>query len=150
MKQKGFTLIELMIVVAIIGILAAIAIPQYQNYVAGAQVAEAFSLASGAKVAVTEYLNTNGTFPADNSEAGLPDPDDINGKYIKSVTIFCNSCAELSIDAVFRDTAHKNLAGGWASLWAKDEGGSLSWRCSGSGGMGDPVDVTEYIPSSCK
>ena len=64
--QSGFTLIELMIVVAIIGILAAIAIPQYQNYVARAQMSEALSLASGGKVALAEYFNTKGEFPANN------------------------------------------------------------------------------------
>ncbi|MEE3292447.1 MAG: pilin, partial [Pseudomonadota bacterium] len=75
--HSGFTLIELMIVVAIIGILAAVAIPQYQNYVARAQVSEGLVLASGAKTAIAEYFNTNGTFPADNATAGLSDADDI-------------------------------------------------------------------------
>ena len=85
--QSGFTLIELMIVVAIIGILAAIAIPQYQNYVARAQVSEALVLASGAKIAVAEYASTNGKYPANNEDAGLADPEDISGSYVFSVEI---------------------------------------------------------------
>nr|ADI23793.1 Tfp pilus assembly protein, major pilin PilA [uncultured gamma proteobacterium HF4000_47G05] len=83
----GFTLIELMIVVAIIGVLAAIAIPQYQNYVARAQASEAFSLASGAKTAVAEYFMLNGTFPADNGTAGLSEATDISGNYVESVRL---------------------------------------------------------------
>ena len=63
-KQSGFTLIELMVVVAIIGVLSAIAIPQYQNYVARAQVAEGFSLLGSGKMAVAESYNENGSFPA--------------------------------------------------------------------------------------
>ncbi len=83
--MRGFTLIELMIAVMIIGLLVVIGIPQYQDYVARAQVSEALSLASGAKTAVAEYLNTTGTFPATNSDAGLS--DDITGKYVGSVEV---------------------------------------------------------------
>ena len=68
MNHKGFTLIELMIVVAIIGILAAVAIPQYQNYVARAQVSEGLVLMSGAKTGVAEYAMVKGDFPASNGE----------------------------------------------------------------------------------
>ena len=141
MNQKGFTLIELMIVVAIIGILAAVAIPQYQNYVARAQVSEALVLASGAKTAVALYLTVNGSFPVDdleyykydNNEFGLAEPEDINGKYVKQVAIsmcniyWCNIHSKGLVVAIeFSDTAHEKLASGWILLVAENEGGSLS------------------------
>ncbi|MCH7538686.1 MAG: pilin, partial [Proteobacteria bacterium] len=86
-KQQGFTLIELMIVVAIIGILAAIAIPAYQDYTIRAQVSEGLNLSGGAKAAVTEYFQDRGTMPLDNAEAGLAAALDIQGKYVFSVTV---------------------------------------------------------------
>ena len=85
--QKGFTLIELMIVVAIIGILAAIAIPAYQDYTIRAQVTEGLNLASAAKAAVSETFGSNGTWPADNAGAGLSPATDIKGKYVTAVTV---------------------------------------------------------------
>ena len=116
--NSGFTLIELMIVVAIIGVLAAIAIPQYQNYVARAQVSEAFSLASGAKTAVAEYFMLNGTFPADNGTAGLSEATDISGNYVESVTV-----AGGTITALFSNTeAHSKLQGKSLVLTAVDNG----------------------------
>ncbi|EMT1617479.1 pilin [Neisseria gonorrhoeae] len=72
--QKGFTLIELMIVIAIVGILAAVALPAYQDYTARAQVSEAILLAEGQKSAVTEYYLNNGKWPADNGAAGVASP----------------------------------------------------------------------------
>ena len=91
-EDSGFTLIELMIVVAIIGILVAVGMPQYQNYVARSQVAEGFSLASGLKTALAEYYSTNGTFPNNgtseaNTVIGVEAAKNIKGKYVEKVTV---------------------------------------------------------------
>ncbi|HGH6535105.1 TPA: pilin, partial [Neisseria meningitidis] len=85
--QKGFTLIELMIVIAIVGILAAVALPAYQDYTARAQVSEAILLAEGQKSAVTEYYLNHGIWPSNNSSAGVASASDIKGKYVKSVEV---------------------------------------------------------------
>ncbi|EPI4522726.1 pilin, partial [Neisseria gonorrhoeae] len=85
--QKGFTLIELMIVIAIVGILAAVALPAYQDYTARAQVSEAILLAEGQKSAVTEYYLNNGEWPKDNDSAGVASSGEIKGKYVQSVTV---------------------------------------------------------------
>ena len=165
--QSGFTLIELMIVVAIIGILAAIAIPQYQNYVARAQMSEALSLASGGKVALAEYFSTKGEFPDDNTDAGMETHTDIKGKYVTSVTV---SRVE-AVDGVAADVAddgievtavtgqgiltvdmdetgtHTLLKGGEMKLTGTSTGGSITWACANGSGT---VDITAYLPSSCK
>src|SRR6187551_2588542 len=89
--QKGFTLIELMIVVAIIGILAAIAIPAYQDYTTRAQVTEALNMAGAAKTGVAETYTSNGAWPANNTAAGIDaTPTNIKGKYVDSVTVANN------------------------------------------------------------
>ncbi|EMT6017378.1 pilin [Neisseria gonorrhoeae] len=85
--QKGFTLIELMIVIAIVGILAAVALPAYQDYTARAQVSEAILLAEGQKSAVTEYYLNHGEWPADNGAAGVASASTIKGKYVKQVEV---------------------------------------------------------------
>src|SRR6478672_4279027 len=85
--QKGFTLIELMIVVAIIAILAAIAISQYQDYVIRSQVSEGSSLADGVKTAVGEFVNNRGVFPDSNASAGLATDSSISGQYVSAVNI---------------------------------------------------------------
>ena len=149
--QNGFTLIELMIVVAIIGILAAIAIPQYQNYVARAQVSEALSLTSGGKIALAEFFNTNGTFPTTNLEAGLPElATAISGKYVTSVTVSAGTDPKVSgiLTALFSGDAHENLKTGKMLLTGTSNGGSISWACS-DGGVTDK-DISDYLPSTCQ
>src|SRR5689334_15226234 len=86
-NQKGFTLIELMIVVAIIAILAAIAISQYQDYVIRSQVSEGSSLADGTKTALAEFYNNTGRFPDSNASAGLAAAADIQGNYVSQLDV---------------------------------------------------------------
>ncbi|EPI2898585.1 pilin, partial [Neisseria gonorrhoeae] len=118
--QKGFTLIELMIVIAIVGILAAVALPAYQDYTARAQVSEAILLAEGQKSAVTEYYLNNGKWPEDNTSAGVANPTEIKGKYVQSVTVTNGVVtAQMKPDGVNNEIKNKKL-----SLWAKREAGS--------------------------
>ncbi|EMS1128203.1 pilin [Neisseria gonorrhoeae] len=131
--QKGFTLIELMIVIAIVGILAAVALPAYQDYTARAQVSEAILLAEGQKSAVTEYYLNNGKWPANNGDAGVASSAEIKGKYVKSVTVEKGVVtAEMKSDGVNKEIQGKKL-----SLWGRRENGSVKWFC------GQPVKRTE-------
>ena len=149
--NSGFTLIELMIVVAIIGILAAIAIPQYQNYVARAQVAEGLALASGAKTAVAEYRTTTGEWPADNGAAGLAERDEIKGKYVDRITVNSTDPWRHVTVKFDEDDAHTKIANGRLVLEATDHGGSISWSCrSEHAGIAGAPDISAYLPSSCK
>ncbi|HFB6310667.1 TPA: pilin, partial [Neisseria gonorrhoeae] len=123
--QKGFTLIELMIVIAIVGILAAVALPAYQDYTARAQVSEAILLAEGQKSAVTEYYLNHGKWPENNASAGVASPSDIKGKYVESVTVTNGVVtAKMKSDGVNNEIKGKRL-----SLWARREAGSVKWFC---------------------
>ncbi|ENW5767956.1 pilin, partial [Neisseria gonorrhoeae] len=131
--QKGFTLIELMIVIAIVGILAAVALPAYQDYTARAQVSEAILLAEGQKSAVTEYYLNNGEWPANNGAAGVASASTIKGKYVKSVTVAKGVVtAEMASSNVNNEIKGKKL-----SLWARRQDGSVKWFC------GQPVTRTD-------
>lgn len=140
--QRGFTLIELMIVVAIIAILAAIAMPAYQAYVIRAQVSEGSSLAEGAKVAMLEYRSENPTWPAANIDAGLSNAGDIHGKYVDSVDIG-NPAGQITV--TFGGQAHPDIGGRTLVFSATSNAGSIDWACRGKG----TIDG-KYLPSACR
>ncbi len=139
--QKGFTLIELMIVVAIIGILAAIAIPAYQDYTIRAQVSEAMSLTSGVRTAVSEFRQTTGVWPDDNLDAGVAASNEIVGNYVDDVAV---GAANGVITATFGNAANPVIATQTLTLTGDDSvAGSVQWACAGT------VDA-KYLPASCR
>jgi type IV pilus assembly protein PilA len=141
-KQQGFTLIELMIVVAIIGILAAIAIPAYSDYTIRAQVSEGLTLAGGAKAAVSEFVMDRGDFPTNNAIAGLSPATDIVGKYTTSITA-ADGLITISYDNT--DT-HAELAGNDLVLSAVTSAGSVIWACPATSGS----VLAKHRPATCR
>ena len=137
--QKGFTLIELMIVVAIIAILAAIAIPAYQDYTIRAQISDGLSLASGSKTAVAEYYQQRGAYPATNAAAGVAAAASIRGNFVSSTTIAGG------VITVAYNTAQSNakISGSTVILSPTDRGGSIEWGCTSA-------ILDRYLPSQCR
>ena len=145
-KQQGFTLIELMIVVAIIGILAAIAIPAYQDYTIRAQVSEGISLASGAKTAIAEVFQDSGAWPQTNADAGLATNTSITGKYVTQVDILgTNGTSDIQVTYGAQSNAALIADGRFLILTSTSgQGGSVAWTCSNS-------DLpAKWLPAVCR
>jgi len=138
--QLGVTLIELMIVVAIIGLLSALAIPAYTDYSIRAQISEGLNLAGSAKTAVTEYYQNRSLFPANNADAGLEGPGNISGTYVSSVTV---NGPVLAIQ--YGNDANAQIDGQTITLTAIDNLGSVSWVCASGG-----IIQLNHLPQVCR
>ncbi len=146
--QKGFTLIELMIVVAIIGILAAIAIPAYQDYTIRAQVSEGMNLSAAAKAAVTEFFQDRGIFPNNNLDAGLSLAKTINGNYVKTVTVQANNGQiQMAYSNTAPQEANKAINLAVLILSPVTNAGSVDWNCRG----GNILSANpQWLPAACR
>lgn len=143
--QKGFTLIELMIVVAIIGILAAIAIPAYQNYIGRAQVTEALVLSSRFKMEISSTYGQTGICPT-LAELGVP-TGVLNGKYVDSVAMVTQAGTICSVQFTFKTTGVNNDISGKhinLSMMTYSTSGSSEWSCTST-------DILQqFMPNTCQ
>ena len=137
--QQGFTLIELMIVVAIIGILAALAIPAYQDYTIRAKVSEGINMAAAARTAVSEFRISQDDFPTSNAQAGLDESDEIASKYVASVAVGDEGVITITYQELGIDDEDQTIV-----FTPTFENGTVQWDCT----KGELPD--RYRPANCR
>ena len=152
--QQGFTLIELMIVVAIIGILAAIAIPAYQDYTIRTQVSEGMTLAAEAKASIGDFWANRGRLPGNNESAGLASAASYEGNYIESVTVGAGH-----VNVVYGNKVNAKINASTLTLRAgTNSAGQIVWLCGNTtvptgiseNGTNSTNIANKYLPSACR
>ena len=147
--QKGFTLIELMIVVAIIGILAAVAIPAYQDYTTRAKITEVIGFAAAAKTAVSECIISQGAVGDcdSNTEAGLDTNTNITSEFVKSVTVGASGTTGVSITVAVQNTNVNDLDNGTVVYTGTPDvnGNGINWACAPSN-----ANLNKFMPANCR
>jgi type IV pilus assembly protein PilA len=138
--QQAFSMIELMTVMAIIGVLASIALPAYQSYSIRAQIAEGLGLTGPLTLALAAYRNDNGTYPSDNAAAALQPPDGYAGRFVDSIGVNGNV-----ISILYGNQANVQISGRFVTLSATSTDGSVRWTCAGGGSI-----ANSYLPPSCR
>ena len=143
-NQKGFTLIELMIVIAIVGILAAVALPAYQDYTIRAKLSEALATIGEAKTSVSEYFIANGVMPTTSAQAGIR--TNIDTDVVASMTFGVTNANR--IELAIKDVGGDTTAGDTFELsLASTKGGTPQWKCIVGGAQ--PIDA-KYLPANCR
>ncbi|WP_426271036.1 pilin [Dyella kyungheensis] len=149
--QKGFTLIELMIVVAIIAILAAIAIPQYQNYITKSQFSESQTVADGLKTPIVEWFNQTGGCPS-NTTTGFQTNTAYVGKYVSQVDLKSAATTTCLIEVKFKAAGSVStpLATKVVTFASTNNGGTITWQCLADGTQDSSSISGKYLPQVCK
>ena len=143
--QRGFTLIELMIVVAIIGILAAIAVPAYQDYTIRSKVSEAVIAASPAKTAISEFFQSQGSMPADAPTAGFE--TNLDTKYVNSALYTRNNATQATVRVTIKALGGTTAANQELELFGRGLAAAVEWDCRPA--AASPI-ATKYLPADCR